>query len=331
MLAGCEEICRFFIRLPGSSVITGKPSPEKIIVYYTILFFMLFLVKRTEKKRFLLVWIGLVMMLCSGNQTKGAEVDFLDVGQGDGIFLQTKEGKGVFVDGGSTDVGKVGRYRILPFLKSRGIRKIELWFVSHADEDHISGLKEILEEGYPIECVVFTENVVRDEAIEKLVQLAEEKGSAIYDMKAGEQVKLEEARFTLLYPWKEGNDRNQNSMVLLTEVDGMTGVLPGDIGEGQEKEILAEAKNQKYLQKPLVFYKAAHHGADSSNSLEFLEKLKPIVSVISCGENNSYGHPGKNAVHRIEKVGAKVFYTMRSGQIQIKCDEREIIVKKYKN
>lgn len=331
MLKGCEWLCHFFAELPGNSIITGSPSLEKVILYYILLALVLYLVQKRKKKKYLFTWIGLAVILYCGNQQKGAEVDFLDVGQGDGIFLQSKQGKGVFVDGGSTDVGKVGTYRILPFLKYRGMKEISLWFVSHADEDHISGLKEILEEGYPVKNIVFAEGMVEDEAWKHLVQQARENGSKIYYLQAGESITLNEMRFTVLYPREKGPDRNSSSMVLLAELEGMNGILSGDIGKEQEIEILRDEKMQKYIQKSITFYKAAHHGSDNSNSLEFLEKLSPGISVISCGERNSYGHPGKEAVERMEISGTKIFYTMKSGQIKVKCDGRGIWVKKYKS
>ena len=76
-------------------------------------------------------------------QKKSFEIDFLDVGQGDGIYLCTGGGTSMFIDGGSTDVKQVGKYRILPFLKAKGVSEISYWFVSHTDTDHVSGLSLI--------------------------------------------------------------------------------------------------------------------------------------------------------------------------------------------
>lgn len=331
ILTGCEWICKFFVGLPGSSMITGKPSMGKIICYYILLVFLLGIVKRREKRNYLLAWTALAVMLCCGNSEKRAEVDFLDVGQGDGIFLQSEEGNGVFIDGGSTDVGKVGTYRILPFLKCRGIKEIQLWFVSHADADHINGLQEILESGYPVRNIVFADGIVRDEAWESLTQLAEHYGSQIYYLKAGERITLDELRFTILYPWKTETDRNQSSMVLLAELEGMTGLFSGDIGEGQEMELVKDRQFQNEMKKKITFYKAAHHGSDTSNSLAFLEAVSPEVTIVSCGENNSYGHPGEAAVERITEAGSSICYTMESGQIKIWKDENRTFLWKFQN
>lgn len=331
ILAGCEWICRFFVGLPGSSIITGKPSIEKIIWYYLLLVMLLYVVHRMGKKRYLLAWTVLAVMLSCGNVAKRTEVDFLDVGQGDGIFFQSEQGNGVFLDGGSTDVGKVGTYRILPFLKCRGMKEISLWFVSHADADHVNGLQEALESGYPVRNIVLADGIVRDEAWEALVQLAERSGSHIYYLKVGESITLDEMRFTVLYPREAGIDRNQSSMVLLAELNGMTGVFSGDIGEEQEKELVRDGQFQNYMEKGITYYKAAHHGSNSSNSLEFLEAVSPEITVVSCGEHNSYGHPGKDAVTRMEAAGTRIFYTMENGQIKIWRKNDRTFLWKFQN
>lgn len=331
ILKVCQWICQFFINLPRSNLITGQPSMEKIVVYYIVLSVLMYIVYKTEKKRYFLCGILWMCMLCLGNSQKGTEVDFLDVGQGDGIYLQSEQGNGVFIDGGSTDVGKVGTYRILPFFKYYGRKEISVWFVSHMDADHISGLKEILEEGYPVKNIVFAESVVRDEALESLVELAEENGSKIHYLKAGESITLDEMRFTVLYPWEEGTDRNANSMVLLAEIAGMKGIFSGDIGKEQELELIESGKLKKYLKEPLTFYKAAHHGSDNSNSLEFLETIAPQLTVVSCGKNNSYGHPGKEAVAHMEQTKTKIYYTMENGQIKLKKGENGLVLWKFQN
>lgn len=331
ILAGCEGLCSFFTGLPGSSVITGRPSLEKIILYYSLLGIVLYVVSRRQKRRYFFVWTALAVFLCCGNYQKRAEVDFLDVGQGDGIFLQSEKGNGVFIDGGSTDVGKVGTYRILPFLKCRGIKEIQLWFVSHADNDHISGLKEVLESGYIVRNLVFSDGIVKDEAWEELAELAENSGSKIYYLKAGGSITMDTITFTALYPWEEGSDRNQSSMVLFTEIDGMTGIFSGDLGEAQERELVKNSTYQNYFAELVTFYKAAHHGSNTSNSQEILEMILPELTVVSCGKNNSYGHPGREAVKRMEEIGSKVFYTMENGQITIFRSDGKTYIGKFQN
>ena len=110
----------------------------------------------------------------------------------------------------------------------------------------------------------------------------------------------------------ESADRNGLSMVLLWESGSFSGIFTGDISQSEENKLLESG-----IVEEVDFYKAAHHGSNSSNSNEFLSRLSPKISVISCGEDNSYGHPGEEAVLHMEDAGSEVFYTMKSGQITI--------------
>lgn len=99
--------------------------------------------------------------------------------------------------------------------------------------------------------------------------------------------------FQAIYPSEKSveGERNADSLVLLLEHEAFRGLLTGDIGQEQEKKFIEAYGNMK-----IDWYKAAHHGSKTSNSKEFLEVLQPKLATISCGRNNSYGHPGKEAV-----------------------------------
>lgn len=105
----------------------------------------------------------------------------LDVGQGDGIYLHTDSGYDIFIDGGSTNVQSVGKYRILPYLKSNGVKEIDYWFVSHTDQDHISGLSEIFDEGYRIRNLVLFRGMMRDESYESWFHWQKNRNRNLYD------------------------------------------------------------------------------------------------------------------------------------------------------
>ncbi len=100
------------------------------------------------------------MLLCYNGKDK-FEIDILDVGQGDGTFIQYTDGTAVFIDGGSTSKDKIGKYTIIPFLKAKGISEISYWFVSHADEDHINGLYELMEAGYKIDNLAVSQSAAK--------------------------------------------------------------------------------------------------------------------------------------------------------------------------
>lgn len=277
--------------------------------------------------------------------TLGVELDMLDVGQGDGIFFSDGDGNYFFIDGGSTNVGNVGTYRILPFLKSKGIAGIGYWFVSHGDADHISGLQEVLESGYPVENLVLAKAMPHDSAYMTLIGIAQEHGTQIRYLDEGDSLGTDQTEFICLYPdyreesgnagaettdnmWgdtesadTESADRNALSLVLLLKTEYFSCLFPGDITEAEETKLLADGAFTQ-----VDIYKAAHHGSKYSNSRKYLEKLSPMYALISCSSTNGYGHPGEEAVANMEASGAAVYYTMKQGEITIRPQKNGIEV-----
>lgn len=325
-----EWICDFVTDLSGSIVITGKPTWLQITIYYVFLLVGVFLLRFLGKKRKLgICVIGLIcFLLLVFPKEKSFEITFLDVGQGDGIYISEENGNTYFIDGGSTDVSGLGEYRILPFLKAKGVTEIDYWFVSHADMDHVSGLLEVLEKGYPIGCIVMAEACPRDENFELVLSAAQENGSQILFMKKGDQIVSKDVVFTCLYPEGEAlENRNDASLVLSLERKeernerGFSALFAGDISSEVETELLEEG-----VLKDVVLFKGIHHGSNYSNSEALLQGILPEIIVVSCGENNLYGHPGTEAVERFLASGADVFYTMENGQITVSYDEKKGLV-----
>lgn len=327
ILAFNEIICSGLKKLPNAEFITGRPPVEFVIAYYAILAVCLYLLWLGKKKYHLAgVAFALFFLLFARGKSE-FEIDVLDVGQGDGIFIQNDNGEHFFVDGGSSDVDGVGEYRILPFLKSRGIRSVKGWIVSHVDADHISGLLEILQQGYPVEYLVFSEYMVRDEALESLLKQAERAGCKILYVQPGMKFGSGDVVFTVLAPKRTSADRNASSLSLFLEYQGFSGIFTGDIGMDQERELLGEAYLGQYGN--VDFYKAAHHGSNHSNSRELLEAIAPKMTVVSCSEKNSYGHPGQEAMQRMSAVGSRIFLTMEQGQISVQPKEEGVRVFTY--
>ena len=336
LLCWIERVCSLFGKLPGAVCITGKPAAEMMIGYYVVLAVGLFLLYRMnlrtepqgtgiKKAAVLAVMLIALISLLVIRPNRGFRICFLDVGQGDGIYVQAEDGTAFFIDGGSTSEKKVGEYRLLSFLKCQGAGSVEGWFVSHADEDHISGLLEVWESGYQVKHLFLSQWIVRDEAWEKLCKAAEQFQTEIVYLAPEDTVGSGKLRFTCLYPWEEGTDRNDNSMVLLLQYSGLSALLGGDLPAKQERELAL-----RYPKLKVDIYKADHHGSNGSNSESLLQSIKPVVAVISCAKENSYGHPGKEAVGRIKEAGSRIYYTMESGQITVGCDKGGVWVEEFR-
>lgn len=346
MLLLYQSLCKFFLKLPGAVWVTGQPKLQRLVFYYVVLagiLAWLWYEKKPQRKseaesnnrvrnlrfnRIALTLFYLGLLICSmQKEEKRFQIQVLDVGQGDGIYIESDAGTEIFVDGGSVDVSEVGKYRIRPFLKSHGVREVDYWFVSHCDADHCNGLMELLETDYPIKHLVFSKYVLKDEAQEELAALAKQKGCQVLYMEEGECFRDTSIRIQAIYPSEKSveGERNADSLVLLLEHGNFHGLLSGDIGSEQEKKLI-ETYGEVCDSRNIDWYKAAHHGSKTSNSKELLDALQPKIATISCGQDNSYGHPGKEAVEHMQDAGAEIFQTTECGQIGITEEDGKIII-----
>lgn len=326
ILLFCEKMSLLGTNLPKASLITGKPMFWKMAVFYSVLCVLIvFFQKRKSRSGFFTAGI-LLLCFVLYNPMHEFELDVLDVGQGDAIYLHTKNGTDFFFDGGSSNVSGVGSYCILPFLKAKGVKKIDYWIVSHTDADHISGLLEVLQADYPVKNLVFSKYVKKDEVYETLTALAQEHQTAVIKMDCGERLLDEQMYLECIFPDKnyETEDKNALSLVLRYEDASFSALFTGDIGIEEETYLL-----EKGAVKPVSFYKAAHHGSNYSNSKAFLAALSPHISVISCSKTNRYGHPGVQAIEHITESGSKIYTTMNGGRIKIRSKDGEILAEQY--
>lgn len=264
----------------------------------------------------------------------GHTVTFLDVGQGDSIVVELSSGEVYLFDCGSSSRKKTGEYVLMPYLKYRGIHSIDAVFVSHPDEDHCNGIEELFalgeEEGITVGQLVLP--WLADTMREELTSLIQEAGEAaqkepvrISYIKAGDFFATEDASFLCLHPPEAygGGSTNACSQCFYIELYGSKGsagqgntvslLLTGDVeGEG-EALLLQELKNRSIGNVTVL--KVAHHGSKNATCKKILEQLKPGAAVISCGKNNSYGHPHTETLERLNEVNSKVMVTKEHGAI----------------
>lgn len=339
-----ELLCNAALKLPRSQIIVGKPEMAKLVLYYSLLALGVIVIKVFSKEisnrgMWLLRagWImGLVIILLH-HRSIGFEIDVLDVGQGDGIYISTCDNYNLFIDGGSTSEKELGKYTILPFLKSKGVRQVDYWFITHADQDHMGAVGEVLGDGYKVDTFVVAQAALKDEAMIELVNEVKKYGCNLVYMRTGDVLDFGETRIKCIYPepdsWDGTGtiDRNEMSLSLVYEDNDFKGVFCGDISETVEQEIISnyaklDIENEELCDVDL--YKVNHHGSKYSSSKEWLDILNPTVSVISCGEKNQYGHPSKEAMQRLGENGSEVYITTDAGQISVRMDKGQVFVKK---
>ncbi len=327
-------VCGIFENMPFNTYITGEKSRLQICVYYMVLVLIVgscLWMKRKKcsmKKIVMVLATGMALLLGLVLYRKPYEFKliFLDVGQGDCIYIESPEGRNYLVDCGSSDEGNIGRYKLKPFLKSMGRDRLTAIFVTHADMDHVSGVIELLENDD-----ILVENLLvgkyipeKNEAYETLCKAAKVKGVDLQEIEGGDKI-AGEVEFLCLSPEENVVYDNANcaSLVLLGKYGDFKFLLTGDISSAEEKSLIeGEYAN---LIKNISVLKCAHHGSRYSNCEEFLAVVAPDITIISYGEDNSYGHPHSEVLERLKAVGSRIRCTAEEGMIEV---GKTVIVKK---
>ncbi len=366
-----EWLCRVFEELPGAVQIVGRPRTWQMVLYAAMWCLATAWAAGYAEKdrrgsmgqetdaesndgadksaevpgRFRSVILALCAcagyLILQAPPVSGLRITFLDVGQGDGICLESRDIV-ILADGGSTSVKDLGDQVLEPYLKSRGISRIDYAVVSHGDEDHISGLRYLLEEdcGITVGTLVLPQLAKGDQKYGDLERLAGAAGTVVVWMKAGDRIYGPDnnLKVTCLYAGDQGYREDTNDHSMLLEVSyGKAGILlTGDIGAEGEKRWLEELRagvrasgGALGLTGRVQLLKVAHHGSSYSSSREFLEYVDPDWAVISCGMNNQYGHPGEDTRKRLDACGARTFLTMDSGAVMMTTDGERMKVQVF--
>lgn len=327
-------------KLPFCTWVGGKPQVWQMVGYYVILAETVWIYRRLSEKyvdragykNILPAWgiRGLCAgMVCAGILLIGykSREDFriacLDVGQGDGIVIEIENQWNILIDGGSTNKSMTGQYQLLPYLKSRGISRLDGIYISHTDEDHISGVRELLEYTgknltvLRVKNLIFPDwqNIQDNKNYRELVKLAETAGTRVLTVKAGDKIRYGQTSLEVLWPLSgaSGTEVNEEAMVLELTSGDFKGIFTGDIGKETEKKLL-----QNGWLEDVDFLKVAHHGSKYSTGQEFLDKVKPELAVISCSATNTYGHPSPDTLQRLKEAGAEIKITKDDGAVTLR-------------
>ena len=291
------------------------------------------------------LWLLLCVAVLTLRLTPAFEMDFLYVGQGDGIFI-TSGGRNYLIDGGSTSNEGLVKYTLIPFLHCKGVRKLDAVLITHEDRDHCSGVLELLEaaaEGHPdvrIGSVYLTDisDTAKGDNYHRIEELADAAKIPVCRISRGDCLRSGKLSLFCLHPAKGADyeDANQSSMTLLLEYGktdqkkgvfekkgnhgnkihkGFSALLTGDL-EGQGEEDMIKNIPGGTLRVDLL--KAAHHGSRGATSEAFLDKVTFNTAVISAGINNMYGHPHKELLERIGRCGAECHRTDLEGEISVR-------------
>lgn len=341
-------LCRIAVQIPGSSLITGRPSWWQIAVYTAGITALLQYKKRkmqekngkeTGRKRngqavrqqMFGACCAVTLVACLlWRSPAETSVTMLDVGQGDGLVI--RDGYSTFlVDGGSTTVSKVGRYRIVPWLKYMGIQKIERIFLTHPDEDHMNGLEELLdmidsrELGMTVGGLVVPSWMQAQETETELLKKAQKLHIPITYAVRGQRYTAGSMELQILHPDQKiyTENTNEGSLTFRLKTKGFSMLFTGDLeGEGEESVCREDIAS--------TVLKVAHHGSKNSTGERFLQQARPQLALISCGKGNRYGHPAKETLKRLKKAGCNVYTTMDCGALTVRGRKGKVSVSSYR-
>lgn len=251
-------------------------------------------------------------------------VNFLDVGQGDAIFIETPFHNQVLIDGGpgSAVLSQLGQ--VMPFYD----KEIDLVILTHPDADHLSGLVEVVER-YKVNKVVTTGVKTNTKEFQVWQKAIQNKNIPIQIAEADQVIKLSQnIHLYVLTPFedvdgKEVKDLNETSIVNRLVYGDFKALLTGDAEFKTEKELL---ERDIFIDSDVL--KVGHHGSKNSTSQDFLDVVSPEVAVIQVGENNRYHHPTAEVLGRLKNI--KVYRTDQDGRIEVKSDGKgyRVVTKK---
>ena len=252
-------------------------------------------------------------------QNRLLTVAFLDVGQGDAIFIEAPNGNQVLIDGGPgrkvlSELGKV-----MSFYD----RSIDLIIATHPDSDHIGGLPVVFD-SYRIAGFIWPEVVCKNAICEALESKVDTESAREIIASRGEKIVLGDGvELEILSPAGpvRGNDTNAASVVAKLTYGQISFLFTGDAPQAIEN-YLANKDGEKLNVDVL---KVGHHGSDTSSSPQFLAATSPAVAVISVGQENRYGHPKQSVLDLLNKNGVKIFRTDLEGVLIFRTDGTRII------
>ncbi len=237
-----------------------------------------------------------------------ANFRFIHVGQGD-CTLVTHHGDGILIDAGPESAGKTAAEAAAMYSPT-----VDYFIITHPHEDHMGGAPDVLRR-VKVGCLVLTTDRTDEEFYGETVALADLLGIPILYAEEGMTLTTDSMTVEIFDTFElESDNLNNRSMVVKITADGTTLLVTGDAETAEEEYLLANAGEA--LDSDIL--KVAHHGSSTSSTEEFLRAVSPETAVISCGRNNTYGHPAHTVLERLKSIGADIRRTDLEGTVVLR-------------
>jgi len=323
-------ISGFVSNLPNALYYVAKPEISTIIIFYGFILILLFVIKKNFSSKKIniisvILFLILLIFVFKTDFNRKLELVFFDVGQGDAILVQTPDNKNILVDTGPNENYLPSKTILLPYLRSKGINKLEAIVLTHPDSDHIGGTLELLKN-------IKVNNIFQNgldknsktcRKIKRYIQENHIKNKTLYDgdnIYPDKDVNIKVIRSDK----KLKNNSNEDCIILYISYKNFSSLLMADSEADSIYEI------QKYVNKPLNIIKIGHHGSYNSLNYHFLNYLKPELAVISVGKKGyKYGHPNCEILEELKEFNVKTLRTDRDFAVTISSDGKNYTYKTF--
>ena len=313
-----EDIIRLVSQLASRPLVFGQPNAWLLILLLVSL--ALVYDFRKNVKRLAILSLCVVGLFFLTKHPLENEITVLDVGQGESIFLRDVTGKTILIDvGGKAESDKkIERWQekattsnaqrtLIPYLKSRGVDKIDQLILTNTEKEHVGDLLEVTKAFHVVEILVSKGSLTQKEFVAEL----EVSQTKVRSVTAGENLPIFGSHLEVLSPGKIGDGKRDNSLVLYGKLLDKHFLFTGNLKEEGEKDLL-----KQYPDLDVDVLKAGQHGAKTSSNPAFLEKLKPEITFISVGKNNRAKLPHQETLTRLESIKSKIYRTDQQGAIR---------------
>ncbi len=326
--------------IQGEMLVIPKPSLLKMFLYYIFLFSLPYLFKNRRislsakrwifnnkklSRYFLIGFITVFALFFINFSSHYLEINFLAVGQGDGIYIDFPDGKNMLIDTGpGGEEGRQAEYSIISFLNSRGISEIDYLLLSHFDSDHSGSLYHLLARR-KIKSIIISLHDQDNSFQQKLIKKTKQDNIQLYFAGEGSQIDFKNCSVEFLHPPPDRvyRDENSNSLVFILKYGKYSFLFTGDITKEIEQKIV-----EKHSLQNITVLKAAHHGSSTSTGKTLIKQTNPNLAVISVGRNN-FGHPDESVLERLKEYNVQYLRTDIAGAVNIKTDGVNISFEKF--
>ena len=315
-----EGMIRLVSQVASRPLVFGQPNAW-LLILLLISLALVYDLRKNIKRLIVLSLLITGLFLLTKNPLEN-EITMLDVGQGESIFLRDVTGKTILIDvGGKAESSKKiekwqektttsnAQRTLIPYLKSRGVSKIDQLILTNTDKEHVGDLLEVTKAFHVGEILVSKGSLKQKEFVAEL-QATQTK---VRSVTTGEKLTILGSQLEVLSPREIGDGGHEDSLVLYGKLLDKHFLFTGNLVEKGEKDLL-----KYYPDLEVDVLKASQHGSKQSSSSAFLEKLKPELTLISVGKSNRTKLPHKETLIRLEGINSKVYRTDQQGAIRFK-------------